>query len=90
MPAQAAHRCAQRPQREHIARREHRRQGAILGGRAVVAFAEDQRGKVPNVFGIERASLCEAHFDIPSTRDMHAAKARGQRRRIVGDDEIAT
>lgn len=78
-----------RPQLQAIAGRERWRRRTILGPRAEVSLAEDDGREGVDVLGGQRCASGKADFDLCAGRLMHAAEARGQRRRIVGDHQVA-
>jgi hypothetical protein len=80
---------AQGAEDEPVAGRERRRHGAVFGARAEVARAEDDGAEAINVFGLERGAGGESHFDSRSRSRVNAPQARGERRGVVGDDEVS-
>jgi hypothetical protein len=68
-----------------IAERERWRQGAILRPRAPIAGAEDDRREL-EIARRQRRAASKPCFDRSAAREMNAAQARGQRRRVIRDD----
>ncbi len=87
MPEEALDDRRQRPEENTVAGREARRRGPVLGPRAVVAGTEGDGDEARRV--VKRAPRGEAKLDRRAAFRMRAAEARGQGRRVVGDNEVA-
>ena len=89
MPSRRSTVADERPQQYSIAWFEGRRRRTVLGARAVVARAEHDGGKLPDVIRRERAATGEPHFDRAAGRHVLTVEASGQGGSVVGDHEVA-
>jgi hypothetical protein len=87
MVEQAFDRRNERAELEPVARRKLRWRRAVLGQHAMIAGAECDRDKARGI--TKRDPTGEPYLDGFAARAMHPAQARGQSRRVVGDDEVA-
>ena len=86
MVEQAFDRSNERAELELISRREQRRRRAVLRQHAMIACAENDRDKSRGI--TEGQPAGEPCLDGFVSWVVHALQARGQRRRVVGDDEV--
>ena len=89
MIGQPLDRRDERAECQSIARCQPRRQRSIFGPRPEVAGAEHDGQKRVHIVVRERRPSCEPHLDRGARRLMRAVKTGRQRRRVVGDHEIA-
>jgi hypothetical protein len=60
----------------------------VFGRRAEVSGAERNRGEASHIMRFQRIAAGQPNLHGSAGRQMHAGQARGQRRRVVGDDEV--
>jgi len=79
----------QRPEREPISRHEGRGNRPLFCSSVIVAGAEHDRHKMRDVGGVKRAAAGQAHFNGAAAGHVGARQARGQRRGVIRNKEIA-
>ena len=84
MVEQTFDRRNERAELEPVACRKSRWRRAVLGQHAMIAGAECDRDKARGI--TKRDPTCEPDLDWFAARPMHPVQARGQSRRVVGDD----
>jgi hypothetical protein len=88
MSQHCEHDRPQRTELQLIAGVQGGRWRPVFGRRPKVSYAEHDRGEPSYVTGSQRIASCEPHFHGATGRQMHAGQARGQRRRVIGDDDV--
>ena len=88
MSKHCEHDRTQRTQLQLVAGVQGGRWRPVFGRRPKVSGAEHDGGEPSHVTGAQRIASCEPHFHGATGRQMYAGQARGQRRRVVGDDDV--
>jgi hypothetical protein len=81
-------RCHERTEGQTIPWPERRWRRTVFRSDMKVACAEDNGCKPSHGIRHQRVATCQPYLDFSAASLMGPAKARGQRRRIVRDDEV--